>query len=106
MLLGLGGHRGLDEGLISSSTRAKSMAKLKGPLMSLDAGGSIGSVLTFSSKRSGSQVRRQRAQEDYENVARKAARDPFRWGIELWNYLPADEKAYWTEVERKGYADV
>jgi len=82
------------------------MAKLKGPLMSLDAGGSFGPVLTFSSRRSGSQVRHQRAQVDYENAARKTVRDAYRLGMELWGYLPAEEKAYWTEVERKGYTDV
>ena len=82
------------------------MAKLKGPLMSFDASGSFGPVLTFSSRRSGSQVRRQRAQVDYENDARKTVRDAYRLGIELWGYLPAEEKALWTEVERKGYADV
>lgn len=82
------------------------MAKLRGPLLSNDAHGSLGRALTYSSRRSGSQVRFQKKQPDYENAARKTVRDAYRWGIELWNYLPDVEKAYWTEVEKKGYADV
>lgn len=82
------------------------MAKLKGPLLSLSASGSVGPRLTFSKRKSGSQARFQRAQKDYENAARKTQRDSYRLGIELWNYLPAAEKAYWDEIERKGYADV
>ncbi len=82
------------------------MAKLKGPLFSLDAHGSFGPRLTFSSRASGSQVRVQRKQKDYENTARETVRNAYRWGIELWNSMPDEEKAYWTEVEKKGYADV
>jgi len=82
------------------------MAKLKGPLFSNDAHGSIGRPLTYSSKRSGRQVRFQKKQPDYENTARKVVRDAYRLAIELWNYLPANEKAYWTEVEKKGYATI
>jgi len=82
------------------------MAKLIGPLMSIEARGSVGPALTFSTRQSGPQVRFQKKQKDYENAARKTVRDAYRWGIELWNYLPDIEKAYWTEVERKGYADV
>lgn len=82
------------------------MAKTKGPLLSIEAHGSIGRELTFSTRRSGPQVRFQRKQKDYENAARETARNAYRYGIELWNYLPASEKALWTEIERKGYADV
>lgn len=82
------------------------MAKLKGPLFSLGAHGSVGPRLTFSSRTSGSQVRIQRAQKDYENTARQTVRDAYRWGIILWNSMPDAEKAYWTQVEKKGYADV
>lgn len=82
------------------------MAKLNGPLLSLDAHGSVGRALTFSSRRSGAQVRFQKKQPDYENAARETVRNAYRWAIELWNYLPAAEKAYWTEIERKGYVDI
>jgi len=82
------------------------MAKLKGPLLSLEAHGTLAGALTYSSRRSGSQVRFQKKQKDYENAARALTRDAYRWGIKLWNSFPPDEKAYWTEVEKKGYADV
>jgi len=82
------------------------MAKLKSPLFSLSASGKVGEVLTFSERSGTHQVRYQRGQKDYENAARKAARDPFRWGIVLWNSMPKVEKDYWKEIERRGYADV
>ena len=82
------------------------MAKTNGPLFSLAAHGSIGKELTYSDRKGTKQVRFQRKQKDYENTARKTARDAYRWAIELWNALPSAEKAYWTEVEQKGYANV
>lgn len=82
------------------------MAKLKGPLFSLSASGRVSEALTFSERRGTHQVRFQRKQKDYENAARTTARDPFRWGIVLWNSMPQAEKDYWKEIDRWGYADV
>lgn len=82
------------------------MAKLKSPLFSLQARGSLGPRLTFCERPSGSHVRFQRAQYDYENAERQPIRQAFRLGIELWNYLPEAEKEYWRQVDQKGYADV
>ena len=82
------------------------MAKTKGPLFSLEAHGRLGSALTYARRKFRNVVRFQRPQKDYENTARKTQRDAYRLGIELWNYLSAAEKAYWTEVERTGYANV
>jgi len=82
------------------------MAKINGPLLSNTAHGSLGPRLTFSKRTTGQQVRYQRPQKDYENIARTIARDAFRYGLILWRALPAAEKAYWDEIESKGYADV
>lgn len=82
------------------------MAKVKGPLLSESASGSIGPRLTFSKRASGSQVRYQKAQTDYENAARKVIRDNYRAALVLWNSMPCAERAYWDEIERTGYADV
>jgi len=82
------------------------MAKITGPLLSASASGSIGPRLTFSKRTTGQQVRYQRPQKDYENAARKIWRDAFRYGLILWRALPAIEKAYWDQIESKGYADV
>jgi hypothetical protein len=46
------------------------MAKLTGPLMSEAASGSIAGFLTFSERKSGSQVRWQRKQEDVVTAPR------------------------------------
>jgi len=82
------------------------MAKLLAPLLSHAAHGTIGGVLTYSNRNTCKQCRYQKKQADYESAARKTVRDAYRAGIELWNYLTGQEKAYWTEVEKKGYADV
>jgi hypothetical protein len=82
------------------------MAKVTGPLFSIDAVGTFGPRLTFSTRTSGQQARYQRAQKDYENPARQEIRNAFRLGLILWHALPPVEKEYWTEVESKGYANV
>jgi len=80
------------------------MVKLAGPLFSLNAHGSIDSALTYSGRKSGSQVRFQKRQKNYENIARKAARDAFRYAVDLWGSMPPIEKAYWKEISKNGYA--
>jgi len=82
------------------------MAKLKGPLFSLEAVGTFGDILTFSKRKSGQQVRYQQKQSDANTEAQNTIRDYFKLGVELWNSLPTEEKSYWTEIDRKGYADV
>jgi len=82
------------------------MAKIKGPLFSETARGSVDRVLTFSRRNTGQQARFQTFPADFESSGRKTQRDAFRLGIELWNYLPTAEKAYWQEIAQKGYANV
>jgi len=82
------------------------MVKIKGPLFSLEARGSVARVLTFSRRSSGQQARFQSFPTDFESTGRKTQRDAFRLAIELWNYLPTAEKDYWREAAQKGYADV
>ena len=82
------------------------MVKTITPLLSNTASGSIAKRLTYSLHKNVKQVRYQKAQKDYENNARKTARDPFRWGVELWNSMPQNEKDYWVEIEKNGYVDV
>jgi hypothetical protein len=69
------------------------MAKLSGPLLSESAHGTLGGVLTYSTKKKLKQVRYQRAQKDYENPARTAQRELYKEGIEYWNSLSVEEKA-------------
>jgi len=82
------------------------MAKLECPLLSQDAHGTIGGVLTFSKRKTGNQVRHQLKQKDYENANREPIREAFALGVELWGSLPQDEKGLWDQVEKKGYANV
>jgi len=82
------------------------MARLRGPLLSHAAHGTLGRALTFSTRRSCNHVRFQHGQKDFVSSARAPVRAAYQLGIELWSYLPPAEKAYWVEVEKRGYADV
>lgn len=76
------------------------MAKLTGPLFSLEARGSLGPRLTFSTRKSGSQVRYQRAQADYTNDARDEQRARFWVCVGWWHDLSSEEKSTWLRLGR------
>ena len=61
------------------------MAKLNGPLCSFSASGTICGYLTYSERKSGSQVRYQRKQKDIITSARTTQRDRFKECITSWN---------------------
>lgn len=76
------------------------MAKLNGPLLSYDAHGSVGRALTFSSRRSGPQVRFQKKQADVITTDRTTERNYFIEAYEHWNTLNANEQAQWDTFNR------
>lgn len=82
------------------------MVKIRAPLMSASASGTMGEVLTFSQRKSGPQVRYQRGQKSESTPAREPIRHAYRTGVELWHYLPGYEKSHWKEFACKGFADV
>lgn len=53
------------------------MTKIQSPLMSIDASGSFGALLTFSSRKTGNQVRFQHKQKDVQTAPRDAQREKF-----------------------------
>ena len=71
------------------------MAKIKGPLHSDTAAGSLGACLTFSKRASGQQVRFQRKQKDVITDKRIVQRTKFLLGLAFWETLPDEEKKYW-----------
>ena len=76
------------------------MAKLNGPLFSLDAHGSVDRALTFSSRRSGPQVRFQKKQADVTTTDRTTQRSYFIEAYEHWNTLNAAEQKQWNDFIR------
>jgi len=80
--------------------------KLTGPLFSLEASGSVGPRLTFSKRKSGQQVRFQRAQKDVITPKRTAQRLKFNQGLLLWNSLPDVEKHYWDMLSKDQEVDL
>jgi len=69
------------------------MAKLVGPLFSLSAHGTLGKVLTYSTRAIVKQVRYQRGQKDYVNDARTAQREIFKGANDWWYLLTPEEQA-------------
>jgi len=59
--------------------------KVKGPLFSSTARGTISDVLTFSKRKSGQQVRFQRKQKDVITALRTVQRAKFIDAVERWN---------------------
>ena len=74
------------------------MPKVTGPLLSIEARGSVGRCLTFSKRRYGQQVRWQRKQKDVITSGRTAQRSKFLLGLDLWRALPDNEKEYWQTL--------
>ena len=71
--------------------------KVKGPLFSLEASGSIGPHLTFSQRKSGQQVRHQKAQADVTTSDRTTQRDYFIEAYGKWNSLSSAQQGQWND---------
>ena len=71
------------------------MAKLKGPLFSFGASGSIGPRLTYSQRKSGPQVRFQKAQPDHNTAAQQTQRGFFQTAVSWWHELTGTEQDSW-----------
>lgn len=72
------------------------MVKLKGPLLSLSASGQVADILTFSKREKVNQVRYQRKQKDYVNLARETQRSFFQTAVSWWHELTDSEKSEWA----------
>ncbi len=73
------------------------MAKLKGPLFSNVASGLLGPRLTFSQRKSGQQVRFQKAQTDVTTTDRTTQRYYFIEAYEQWNTLSPADQQQWND---------
>ena len=76
------------------------MAKLKGPLLSTGAHGSIAKRITFSGRTSGNQVRFQRANKDAQSTGQQTQRSLFLEARDKWLVLTADEKELWNDYNK------
>ncbi len=73
------------------------MAKLKGPLLSIDAHGTIAGTLTYSKRKIVKQVRFQRKQKDSVTTDRTTNRTYFQEGITAWHTLTDEQKQTWND---------
>ena len=76
------------------------MAKINGPLLSIAASGSMGPRLTFSQRKSGQQVRFQRAQADVITSTRTTQRGYFQTAAGWWGEMTAAEKSDFGGYEK------
>jgi len=72
------------------------MAKISGPLFSIEARGSFGPRLTFSKRQSGQQVRFQKAQADTITTSRTLQRDFFTDARVAWGSLTVEQQQDWN----------
>ena len=64
--------------------------------MSNRASGKIGERLVFSQRKSGQQVRFQRAQKDVETDARTTQREYYSTAVSWWKTLTSGEQREWV----------
>ena len=73
------------------------MAKVTGPLLSVEAKGSIAKNLTFSERKTGSQVRFQKKQKDVLTSDRVEHRARFLEAVASWHALTEEEKLTYNQ---------
>ena len=72
------------------------MAKVKGPLMSLDARGTFGKTLTFQGRPSGTAVFLPKTPYDPHSLTQLSIREYIRLGVSYWHGLSVDYIADWN----------
>ena len=72
------------------------MAKLEGPLLSINAHGSIHTELTFSKRPSGNQVRFQGKNHDANSASQQTQRALFLEALGKWNSLTDEQQELWN----------
>jgi len=75
--------------------------KLKNPLMSISASGSIGKHITYSNRKNENQVRWQKKQVDYVNPTRSYARGNFKIASDWWALLTPTQKLMFDEYTKE-----
>lgn len=79
------------------------MAKTTGPLLSLEAHGSLGKLLTYSKKRTGSQVRKYNKPLVIASPKQRGQRRLTEFLVAQWQNLSAGDKATWeTNAKASG----
>jgi len=77
------------------------MAKLEGPLLSVNAHGSIGKRLTYSRRSTGNQARFQRANHDANSASQQSQRALFLVALGKWNSLTDEQQELWNEYNNQ-----
>jgi hypothetical protein len=73
------------------------MAKVDGPLNSIEASGNYGKQIIFSNSKGINIVKRFFASRDPNTAGQQAQRTLYTNGVNQWNNLTDEQKAYFTE---------
>jgi len=76
------------------------MAKLNGPLLSVNAHGSIAKRITYSKRYTGNQVRFQRANKDANSSLQQTERALFLDARDHWLLLTDEEQEQWSDYNK------
>ena len=76
------------------------MVKLIGPLFSLNASGAVGKDLTYSNRKSGGQVRKQKKQAYANTAAQQPVQTYFDEGRTAWGTLSDADKTAWDTFNK------
>lgn len=71
------------------------MARVKGPLFSVDAWGNFGGMLVYQRRRGGATVYPYTLSKNPETEAQREQRASFAAATSEWNALPSASKAWW-----------
>jgi hypothetical protein len=72
------------------------MSKTNGPLLSFDAGGSLGKTIVYSKWKGISYARRWVQPANPNTTAQQAVRGVFGWLMQVWSYMPAEVQESWN----------
>ena len=82
------------------------MAKVKSPLFSEAAHGTIGDAVTYSKRKTHNHARHQRKQRTFTSEEQLIVRDKFYAGRILWAILTIAQKALWKAMADVGWIEV
>ena len=72
------------------------MAKLKGPLMSISATGTVGGIITYTAGKKSNTAKAKKKRKDRPTKAQIDTRRAWQYGWAFWNSMTPAERLDWT----------
>jgi len=75
------------------------MSKTEGPLLSIEAHGTIGSILTYQRGHAGPQAHKRNIPKNTDSAGQQTARNNFALAVATWKELTPAEKAVYNTMK-------